>query len=193
MNSKVDFYFDKPGRWQQEIALMRSIALDCGLTEELKWGCPCYTVDGRNVVLIHVFKDYCAFLFFNGALLKDAKKILVQQSANVQAARQARFTDTATVERQSAILKTYIREATALEKAGKRVVLKAVEEFEVVPEFQEYLDGARDVKTAFAKLTPGRQRAYLLHFSSAKQSKTRAARIEKCLPAILAGKGLNDE
>lgn len=193
MNSKVDFYFDKPGRWQQEIALMRSIAQDCGLTEELKWGCPCYTVDGRNVVLIHVFKDYCAFLFFNGALLKDAKKILVQQSANVQAARQARFTDTATVERQSAILKTYIREAAALEKAGKRVVLKAVEEFEVVPEFQEYLDGAPDVKAAFAKLTPGRQRAYLLNFSSAKQSKTRIARIEKCIPAILAGKGLNDE
>lgn len=193
MNSKVDFYFDKPGRWQQEIGLMRAIALDCGLTEELKWGCPCYTIDGRNVVLIHVFKDYCAFLFFNGALLKDAKKILVQQSANVQAARQARFTDRATVERQSAILKTYIREAAALEKAGKRVVLKAVEEFEVVPEFQEYLDGAPDLKAAFAKLTPGRQRAYLLHFSSAKQSKTRAARVEKCLPAILAGKGLNDE
>ena len=172
---------------------MRSIALDCGLTEELKWGCPCYTLDGRNVVLIHVFKDYCAFLFFNGALLKDAKKILVQQSANVQAARQARFTDTATVERQSAILKTYIREAAALEKAGKRVALKAVEEYEVVPEFQEYLDGAPDVKTAFKKLTPGRQRAYLLHFASPKQSKTRAVRIEKCLPAILAGKGLSDE
>ncbi len=193
MNSKVDFYFDKPGRWQQEIAFMRSIALDCGLTEELKWGCPCYTLDGRNVVLIHVFKDYCAFLFFNGALLKDAKKILVQQSANVQAARQARFTDTATVKRQSAILKTYIREAAALEKAGKRVALKAVEEYEVVPEFQEYLDGAPDVNIAFKKLTPGRQRAYLLHFSSAKQSKTRTARIEKCLPAILAGKGLSDE
>ena len=192
MNPKVDFYFEKATRWQEEIKKLRTIALDCGLTEELKWGCPCYLFEKKNIVLIHVFKEYCAFLFFKGALLKDTDGILIQQTKNVQVARQIRFTNVREVVKLAPILKTYIYQAIEVEKVGVKVKLKKSTEFEIAEEFQKKLDKVRGLKTAFHALTPGRQRAYLLHFSAPKQSKTREARVEKCIPSILNGKGLND-
>lgn len=192
MNPKVDFYFQKTIKWQKELNSLRNIALGCGLTEELKWGVPCYTSGSHNVVLIHDFKDYCAFLFFKGALLKDPEGILVQQTANVQSARQVRFTGLEQVLALEAILKAYISEAVEIEKAGLKVVLKKTAEFVTVAEFEEKLGSIIGLKTAFNALTPGRQRAYLLHFSAPTQSKTRIARIEKVIPRILSGKGLND-
>jgi len=192
MNPKVDFFFAKAGRWSTEMELMRSIALDCGLTEELKWGCPCYTWEKRNIVLIHGFKEYCAFLFFKGVLLKDPKGILVQQTANVQSARQVRFTGAQEIVKQKSILKTYIKETISLEKAGQRVSFKKSAEFPVAKEFQEKLDKVPGLKAAFRVLTPGRQRGYLLFFAAPKQSATRISRVEKYMPHIFQGKGLND-
>lgn len=190
--SKADFYFNKAGKWQEEIRKMRDIALDCHLTEELKWGCPCYTYEGNNIVLIHTFKDYCAFLFFKGVLLKDPKGILIQQTANVQAARQVRFTSAKEIDKQKTTLKAYIYEAVELEESGVKVEMKKTTEFAMPEEFKARLDMDRKLKKAFEELTPGRQRGYLLHFSSAKQSKTRESRIEKSIPQILDGKGLDD-
>lgn len=192
MNPKVDFYFNEAEKWQKEIEQLRLIALDCGLTEELKWGCPCYTYRESNIVLIHVFKEYCAFLFFKGALLSDTHKILIQQSENVQAARQTRFTNVEEVTDQRSILKAYIYEAIEVEKAGLKVTLKKTEDFAVADEFQSKLDSIPALRIAFEALTPGRQKAYLLHFSQPKQSSTREARVEKWMPQILNGKGLND-
>lgn len=192
MNPKVDFYFDKAGRWHAETEQLRKIVLDCGLAEELKWGCPCYTLGKSNIVLIHVFKEYCALLFFKGALLQNASGILIQQTENVQAARQARFTSLQEILAQERVLKAYIYEAIAVEKAGLKVALKKTEDYEIPEEFQRKLDAVPMLKTAFTALTPGRQRAYIFHFSQAKQPKTREARIEKYTPQILAGKGLND-
>ncbi|MEP7254954.1 MAG: DUF1801 domain-containing protein [Ferruginibacter sp.] len=192
MNPKVDFYFNKAKSWQEEIRKLRTIVLDCGLTEELKWGCPCYTFNKSNIVLIHVFKEYCAILFFKGALLNDAKGILVQQTENVQAARQARFTNVKQIAKMERILKAYIYEAVEVEKAGLKVDLKKTTAYSIAEEFQKQLDKKPALKKAFNALTPGRQRAYLLHFSAPKQSKTRESRVEKCIKGILEGKGLND-
>ncbi len=192
MNPKVDAYIGKLEKWREETEKLRAILLECPVTEELKWGVPCYTVDDKNVVLIHGFKEYCAILFVKGALLKDPKGILIQQTENVQSARQVRFTSLQEIVKLQAVLKTYIRAAIEVEKAGLKVVHKSTEEFEVAEEFQNRLDKTPTLKKAFEALTPGRQRTYLLHFSSAKQSKTRESRIEKCLPMILDGKGLND-
>jgi uncharacterized protein YdeI (YjbR/CyaY-like superfamily) len=192
MNPKVDWYFDKAGKWQKAIEKLRITALDCGLTEELKWGCPAYTYKKDNIVLIHIFKDYCAVLFFKGSLLKDTHKVLVQQTENVQAARQMRFTSVDEVIETEPILKAYIHEAIEVEKAGLKVELKKTAEFSMPEEFQHKLDENAALNTAFHSLTPGRQRGYLLYFSSAKQSKTRESRIEKYTPQILKGKGLED-
>jgi uncharacterized protein YdeI (YjbR/CyaY-like superfamily) len=192
MNPKVDFYFNKAGRWQEELDQLRMIVLDCGLSEELKWGCPCYTFQQSNIVLIHVFKEYCALLFFKGALLSNTDGLLIQQTENVQAARQIRFTNALEIIEQKAILKAHIHEAVEVEKAGLKVELKKTEEFPIPEEFQSKLDKIPALKTAFEALTPGRQRAYILHFSQPKQSKTREARVEKYMPQILSGKGLND-
>lgn len=192
MNPKVDFYFAKAGRWQEATEKLRKIVLSCGLTEELKWGCPCYMLGKNNIVLIHVFKEYCALLFFKGALLNDPDGILIQQTENVQAARQIRFTDAKQVTKQAPALKAYIQEAIRIDKAGMKVELKRPTEFAMADEFRVKLDTDRNLKKAFEALTPGRQRAYLLHFSSAKQSKTREARVEKAIPQILDGKGLDD-
>ncbi|MDR7372115.1 DUF1801 domain-containing protein [Flavobacterium aquidurense] len=192
MNPKVDFYFNDAKKWQEELKQLRMIALDCQLTEELKWGTPCYTFEKSNIVLIHAFKEYCAFLFFKGALLNDTDGILIQQSENVQAARQTRFTNRKEIVDLKAILKTYIYEAIEIEKAGLKVELKKTADYEVTEEFQKKLDEDKQLKKAFESLTPGRQRGYLLHFSQPKQSKTREARVEKSIPQILDGKGLND-
>lgn len=192
MNPKVDWYFSKNENWEKEINKLRTIILDCGLTEELKWGCPCYTYEGSNIVLIHVFKEYCAVLFFKGALLNDANGILVQQTENVQSARQMRFTNSKGILKLEKILKAYIYEAIEVEKAGLKVKLKKVAEYNMPEEFQKKLDKSKALKAAFEKLTPGRQRGYLLHFSSAKQAKTREARVEKYLQKIMDGKGLDD-
>lgn len=192
MNPKVDFYFDKEKKWPKEIEKLRRIALDCGLSEELKWGCPCYQYQNSNIVLIHVFKEYCAYLFFKGALLNDPEGILVQQTKNVQAARQIRFTAAQEIGKMEPTLKAYIYQAIEVEKAGLKVTLKNTTAFPVPDEFKKRLDRNKALKNAFAALTPGRQRGYLLHFSSAKQSATREARIGKYIPLILAGKGLND-
>jgi len=192
MNPKVDWYFDKNERWQKEIKKMRTIALDCDLVEELKWGCSCYTFEKNNIVLIHVFKEYCAFLFFKGALLKDPKGILIQQTENVQSARQIRFTNIQEIVKLEKTIKTYIYEAAKVEAAGLKVDFKKTSDFKVPEEFQKKLDKNKKLKTAFEALTPGRQRAYLFYFSSAKQSKTREERVEKYMPQILKGKGLED-
>lgn len=192
MNLKVDLFFDKESNWQNEYVQLRKIAFDCGLTEELKWGCPCYTLQNRNVVLIHGFKEYCAFLFFKGALLKDTGQILVQQTKNVQSARQVRFTNVEEIVKKEKILKAYIYQAIDIEKAGLKVNLKETSDFEVPEEFQKVLNKNRALRKAFNELTPGRQRAYLFYFSSAKQSKTRETRIEKYLQKILDGRGLED-
>jgi uncharacterized protein YdeI (YjbR/CyaY-like superfamily) len=192
MNPKVDFYFHK-GKWEKELELLRTIVLDCGLDEELKWGCPCYTFEKANIVLIHVFNEYCALLFFKGALLNDANGILIQQTENVQSARQARFTNAKEIVKQKAILKAYIYEAIEVEKAGLKVKLKKTSAYEVPAEFQKRLNKSAALKTAFNALTPGRQRGYLLHFAAAKQASTRESRIEKYIPQILKGKGLNEQ
>ncbi|WP_317175276.1 YdeI/OmpD-associated family protein [Pedobacter roseus] len=192
MNPKADFYFNKAKKWQEAVNLLRTIVLDCGLTEELKWGCPCYTLDGNNIVLIHDFKEYCAFLFFKGAILKDKEGILIQQTENVQSARQIRFTNALQIVEMKATLKSFILQAIEVEKAGLKVELKKTTEYSIPAEFQNKLDHIPDLKAAFEALTPGRQRGYLLHFSAPKQSKTREARVEKYMPKILSGKGLDD-
>jgi uncharacterized protein YdeI (YjbR/CyaY-like superfamily) len=192
MNPKVDWYFTKAEKWQKEFDQLRTIVLGCGLTEELKWGNPCYTFEGSNVVLIHGFKEYCALLFFKGALLNDANNILIQQSKNVQAARQARFTNVKEITKIKAILKEYIFEAIEVEKAGLKVELKKTKEYKIPEEFQKKLNENTALKKAFKALTPGRQRGYLLYFSAPMQSKTRESRIEKYTQPILDGKGLND-
>ncbi|MEO6732901.1 MAG: YdeI family protein [Ferruginibacter sp.] len=192
MNPKVDFYFNKSNKWQEEIRQLRTIVLGCGLTEELKWGVPCYTLGKKNIVLIHVFKEYCAFLFFKGVLLKDAEGILIQQTENVQSGRQIRFTNVAEIVKMAPILKSYIYEAIEVEKAGLKVNLKKNTDFVIPEEFQRKLDKSTGLKTAFNALTPGRQRAYIFYFSAPKLSKTRESRIEKYAAQILNGKGLND-
>ena len=191
-NPKVDFFFNKNSQWQQEVLLLRKIALATGLAEELKWGVPCYCLGKANVVLIHCFKKYCALLFMQGALLKDANKILIQQTKNVQAARQIRFTDASEIIELETVIKAYIQEAIELEKAGKKVQLKEVAQFEVPEEFQFVLNKNTALQKAFYNLSAGRQRGYLLYFAAAKLSATRHARIEKYKPHIMAGKGLND-
>ena len=193
MNPKVDFFFEKDdSKWQAAYKQLRKIILDCGLTEELKWGQPCYMYNDANVVLIHGFKEYCALLFFKGALLNDPEGILVIQSENVQSARQIRFTSAKQITELKNTIKAYVFEAIEVEKAGLKVKLKKTAEFAMPDEFKEALAKNKDLKTAFEKLTPGRQRGYLLFFGSAKQAKTREARIEKYTTAILEGKGVDD-
>jgi len=193
MNPKVDAYLSKAKKWKEEIEKLRMIILDCQLTEELKWGVPCYTFQKKNIVLIHEFKEYCAILFIKGALLNDANSILIQQTTNVQAARQIRFTNIQEIIDKEPILKTYVYEAIEIEKNGLKINFKNTSEFVFPEEFQNKLDEISALKTAFEALTPGRQRAYALYFSAPKQSKTRELRVEKCIPQILDGKGLNDQ
>jgi uncharacterized protein YdeI (YjbR/CyaY-like superfamily) len=192
MNPKVDWFFNKDTQWQEEYIKLRMIALDCGLTEELKWGCPCYSLNKQNIVLIHGFKEYCAFLFFKGALLNDTNSILIQQTKDVQSARQVRFANILEIVELEPIVKAYIYEAIEVEKAGLKVVLKTTAEYDVPVEFQSKLDHIPALKTAFEALTPGRQRGYLYYFSQPKTSKTREARVEKYIPQILDGKGVDD-
>jgi len=192
MNPKVDWFFSKDTKWQKEYEKLRKIILDCGLIEELKWGCPCYTFENTNIVLIHGFKEYCALLFFKGALLNDPNGILIQQTKNVQSARQIRFTNTKEIVKMEKILKAYVYEAIEVERAGLKVKLKKTSEFKIPEEFQKRLKKNITLKKAFEALTPGRQRAYIFYFSQAKQSKTREARVEKYIPQILNGKGLDD-
>ena len=194
MNPKVvDRFLDKAKKWKQEMKLLREICLDCGLTEEFKWMHPCYTFQGKNVVLIHGFKEYCALLFHKGVLLKDTNNILIQQTENVQSARQIRFTSLQEIIDLKSTIKAYIFEAMEVEKAGLEVPMKKTSEFKMPDEFKVALDNDPDLKAAFHSLTPGRQRGYLLYFSQAKQSATRANRVEKYTPKILQGKGLNDQ
>lgn len=192
MNPKVDFYFNKAKKWQEEIVKLRAIVLGCNLIEELKWGCPCYTFKKSNIILIHVFKEYCALLFFKGVLLKDTSGILIQQTEHVQSARQIRFTGVEEIAGMEAVVKAYIYEAIEVEEAGLKVALKKTAEYEISEEFQNKLGDDAALKAAFEGLTPGRQRAYIFYFSAAKQSKTRAARVEKYIPFIMEGKGLDD-
>jgi len=192
MNHKVDFFFNKAEKWQNEYEKLRMIVIDCGLTEELKWGCPCYTFQKGNIVLIHGFKEYCALLFFKGALIQDANGILVQQTENVQAGRQIRFTTIREIVELEPILKAYIYEAIEVEKAGLEVSFKKHDEYTIPEELQHKFEEIPALKTAFEALTPGRQRAYMLYFSSPKQSKTRESRVEKCIEQILNGIGLDD-
>lgn len=192
MNQKVDFFFKKATAWKNEFEQLRAIVLDCGLSEELKWGQPCYTFEKANIVLIHGLKEYCALLFFKGALLKDKKKILIQQTENVQSARQIRFTNVKEIMKWKAALKSYIYEAIEVEEAGLKVEFKKTSDFKMPEEFQNKLDKKQALKKAFEALTPGRQRAYLFYFASAKQSKTREDRIKKYEQKILNGKGLDD-
>lgn len=192
MNPKVDEFLNKAKKWKEEYEKLREIVLDCDLTEEFKWMHPCYTFQKKNIVLIHGFKDYCALLFPKGVLLKDADRILVQQTENVQAARQIRFTNVEEIVELEPVLKAYICEAIKVEKAGLEVKLKETKEFTIPEEFQTKLDEMPSLNSAFEALTPGRQRAYLLYFSSPKQSKTRVSRVEKYMLQILDGKGLND-
>jgi uncharacterized protein YdeI (YjbR/CyaY-like superfamily) len=192
MNPKVDVFLAKAKLWQEEMTQLRAVILDCGLTEELKWGVPCYTLGKANIVLIHAFKQYCAVLFFKGALLKDANKLLIQQTENVQAARQIRFTTVSEILDVKTSLQAYINEAIEVEKSGLKVDFKKTDEFAIPEELQQKLDQTLAFKTAFFALTPGRQRAYILYFSAAKQAKTRESRIEKSMAKILDGKGLND-
>ncbi|AEM72221.1 Domain of unknown function DUF1801 [Allomuricauda ruestringensis DSM 13258] len=192
MNPKVDFFFEKPSQWQEAYRQLRKIALDTGLTETLKWGVPCYTHKGSNVVLIHGFKEYCALLFHKGVLLKDTEGILIQQTKNVQSARQIRFTDVKEILNMEKVLKTYIHEAIEVKKAGLEVKMKKTSEFDMPEELQNKLDEDTAFKSAFEALTPGRQRGYMLYVSQAKQSKTRVSRIEKSIPKIFEGKGYNE-
>jgi uncharacterized protein YdeI (YjbR/CyaY-like superfamily) len=191
-NPKVDWFFNKPTKWREEYMQLRMIALNCGLTEELKWGCPSYTLGGKNIVLIHGFKDYCAYLFFKGALLKDEHGILIQQTPNVQVPRQIRFTSTKEITKLTPTLKAYIKEAIELEKSGVKAILKKASEYKIPEEFQDKLDENPALKKAFYALTPGRQRGYLFNFSKPKLSKTREAMVEKYTPQILNGKGIDD-
>jgi uncharacterized protein YdeI (YjbR/CyaY-like superfamily) len=193
MNPKVDFFFAKEGKWQEEYERLRTIILDCGLEEELKWGCPCYTFEKSNIVLIHGFKEYCALLFFKGALLSDIDDILIQQTENVQVPRQVRFTNLREIVRLERVLKVYIYEAIEVDRAGLTIKLKKVADYKIPEEFQVKLNKNRALKKAFDALTPGRQKGYIFYFSQPKQSKTRESRIEKSIPLILEGKGLNDE
>ncbi|GAO43851.1 YdeI/OmpD-associated family protein [Flavihumibacter petaseus] len=192
MNPKVDFFFDKTSQWQAEFQQLRNILLDCGMMEELKWGVPCYTYNNHNVVLMHGFKEYCALLFFKGALLQDPEGILVHQSENVQSPRQIRFTSVKEIVKLEKVLKVYVFEALEVEKAGLKLAPKKTSAYAVPEEFQKQLDKSKTLKKAFEALTPGRQRAYLLYFASAKLVKTREARVEKYKSQILAGKGLDD-
>ncbi len=192
INSKVDWYFSKAKKWQEELEKLRIIVLNCDLTEELKWGVPCYIFQKNNVVLIHVFKEYCAILFFKGTLLDDIKGVLVQQTKNTQATRQIRFTNVSEIVEMETIIKVYIFEAIEVEKAGLKVNFKKTTELEFPEEFQNYLNEIPELKTAFDALTPGRQKGYILYFSAAKQSKTRVSRVEKSIEQILNGKGLDD-
>nr|WP_201712800.1 YdeI family protein [Rossellomorea arthrocnemi] len=191
-NLKVDEYISRAKKWKEETERLRSIILDCDLTEEFKWMHPCYTFENKNVVLIHGFKEYCALLFHKGALLKDSHGILIQQTENVQAARQIRFTSSQEIIEMKPILRDYIQEAIEVEKAGLEVELKKTEEYSIPEELQQKFDELPELKTAFEALTPGRQRAYILYISKAKQSKTRESRVEKYVQHILDGKGLND-
>ncbi len=193
MNPKVDAYLSRAKKWQKEIEKLRMIILDCQLTEELKWGVPCYTFQKKNIVLIHEFKEYCAILFIKGALLNDANSILIQQTTNVQAGRQIRFTNIQEIIDTELILKAYVYEAIEIEKSGLKINFKNTSEYVFPEEFQNKLDEISALKTAFEALTPGRQRAYALYFSAPKQSKTRELRVQKCIPQILDGKGLNDQ
>lgn len=192
MNPKVDWFFEKATKWQKEYGKLRTIVLACGLTEELKWGVPCYTFQKKNILLIHGFKEYCALLFHKGALLNDSNGILIQQTEHVQAARQIRFANLKEIVGSESTIKVYILEAIEVEKAGLEVKMKKTEDFKMPLEFKKALDDNPDLKDAFERLTPGRQRGYLLHFSQAKQTKTRGSRIEKCTSKILHGKGLNE-
>jgi uncharacterized protein YdeI (YjbR/CyaY-like superfamily) len=191
-NPKADFYFNGSEKWQKEMKKLRAIALGCGLTEELKWGCPSYTLGKSNIVLIHEFKEYCAYLFFKGALMKDPKRILIQQTRNVQAARQIRFTGVREITGMASILKAYIKQAIEVDESGLKVEMKKTADFGMPAEFKAKLKDVPGLKSAFESLTPGRQRAYLLFFSSAKQSATRESRIGKNLDRILDGIGLDD-
>ena len=191
-NAKVDWYFEKADKWQLAVKKLREIILKCGLIEELKRGCPCYTLEGGKIVLIHRFKEYCAVLFFKGVLLVDPRSLLIQQTKNVQSARQIRFSSLEEIEEKESVLKEYMNKAIEVEKAGLEVDFKATTEFEFCEEFTAKLDDVAGLKAAFDDLTPGRQRGYLLYFSSAKQSKTRVSRIEKCIYKIMDGKGLED-
>ncbi len=193
MNPKViDRFLDRAKNWKDEMKLLRKICLDCLLTEDFKWMHPCYTFQGKNIVLIHGFKDYCALLIYKGALLKDTENILIQQTENVQSARQIRFTNLQEIIDLEQTIKAYIFEAIEVEKAGLEVKMKTTDEFNMPEEFKKAIKEDSKLKKAFETLTPGRQRGYLLYFSQAKQSKTRESRIEKCIPKILDGKGLTD-
>lgn len=192
MNPNVNWFFEKDGKWKEAFATLRAMALESGLTEELKWGHPCYTLKGKNVFLMHGFNDYCALLFHKGALLKDDEGILVQQTANVQSARQIRFSSVAQIKKMERVIALYMQAAIDLEKAGAKVPLKKTAEFDMPDEFKKALKAMPELKKAFNALTPGRRRGYLLHFSGAKQSTTREARIEKNVDRILKGKGLDD-
>ncbi len=192
-NPKVDWFFTTAKKWRVELEKLRTIVLGCDLTEELKWGVPCYTLQKSNIVLIHAFNDYCALLFFKGALLNDANGILIQQTKNTQASRQIRFTDPGEILEMETIVKAYIQEAIEVDKSGVKVAFKQTSEFTIPEEFQSKLDASPVLKAAFDALTPGRRRAYLLYFSAAKQAKTRESRVEKCMRRILDGKGLDDE
>ena len=192
MNPKVDAFLRAQKRWRAEFTKLRAIILACDLSEDLKWGQPCYSLDGKNIILMHAFKEYCAVLFHKGALLKDPKGILIQQTKNVQAARQIRFTSLQDVVKVEKTLKAYIREAIAVEKAGLKVPFRRTKDFEMAEELERKLDESRELRAAFEALTPGRQRGYLLYFSQAKQAKTREARVDKCIPRILDGLGLDD-
>ncbi|GEL09361.1 Uncharacterized conserved protein YdeI, YjbR/CyaY-like superfamily, DUF1801 family [Flavobacterium glycines] len=192
MNPKVKQFLNKAKKWQDEMTLLREMVLECNLEEDFKWMHPCYTLDNANIVLIHGFKEYCALLFFKGVLLKDEKGILIQQTENVQDRRQLRFKSVEEIQKLESVIKEYILEAIAIEKAGLKVVLKTTSEYKMPEEFQIVLEEMPELKTAFYKLTPGRQKAYLLYFSAAKQAKTREARIEKYIEKILTGKGLDD-
>ncbi|THF76398.1 YdeI/OmpD-associated family protein [Cohnella fermenti] len=192
-STKIDPYFNKLKQWKEEFELLRSIVLDCEVTEDFKWMHPCYTHDNKNIVLIHGFKEYCALLFHKGALLKDPHGILIQQTENVQAARQLRFTSASQIEELQLIIKSYIDEAIEIEKAGLKVALKKHEDYAVPEELHNKFEEIPELKTAFEGLTPGRQRGYIYYISSAKQAKTREARIEKYIPHILAGKGMDDD
>jgi len=191
-NPKVDFFFNADSKWQAEYKTLRGIVLESELEENLKWGVPCYTFQNSNVVLIHGFKEYCALLFHKGALIKDTNGILIQQTANVQSARQIRFTNAHDISKMEAVLKTYIDDAIQVEKTGLKVEFKKPSAFKVAEEFHQKLDEMPELKITFGNLTPGRQRAYLLYFSDAKLAKTRLSRVEKCIPKILNGKGLDD-
>lgn len=192
MNPRVNFFFEKPGKWQKEYAKLRAIILNCGLTEELKWGVPCYTFNKRNIILIHGFKEYCAVLFPKGALLRDEEGLLIRQTEQVQSARQIRFTETSQIVKKAAALKAYIFEAIEVEKAGLKVDYKKTADYKIPEEFQHKLNKNKSLKKAFEQLTPGRQRGYLLYFSQPKLSATREARVDKYVAKILGGMGLDD-